>query len=427
MQMFKNTAKIVGTAVAASFTAMGAAALFFGKSAVTAAIEDDKAQKKLAKTIKNNTKVNAAYQHSIEKSVEALQNQFNIADDQLRPAFGKLITATKSVSKSQKIMRVALDVSAGTGKSLDTVVSALSRAYLGNNTALGKLGVGIDKTKLKGMSFDQLLKTLSGTMGGQAKEAANSYAGSVDGLKIAWSEFQESVGYMILPKLKGILEYIKNDLVPWLGELKDGFTGAKQETISPQLRKVSKAMGLNPDNPKSSAYGLGEAIKTMTISFGDLFKQMAGSDASKSTSTLEDLAISLTKIANAISAVTDAVGKAGHWYNNIGKLGQWYPRLIVKLSGNNPDEETSTSTKASGGPVRRGRSYLVGENGPEMFVPSGAGGIRTASQTRGMGYGSTVINLNGIVDAESARRTIEKLMRESSLRSGTVNLNGSIF
>jgi phage-related minor tail protein len=83
--------------------------------------------------------------------------------------------------------------------------------------------------------------------------------------------------------------------------------------------------------------------------------------------------------------------------------------------------------KASGGPVRGGRPYLVGENGPEMFVPSGAGAIRTASQTRGMGYGSTVINLNGIVDAESARRSIEKLMRESSLRTGTVNLNGSIF
>jgi hypothetical protein len=427
LERFKNGVKVIGTAVAASFTAMGAAAIFFGKNAVEAAIEDDKAQKQLAKTIKNNTKITKTYQHTIEKSVDALQDQFNITDDKLRPAFSKLITATKSVSKSQKIMRVALDVSAGTGKSLDSVVSALSRAYLGNNTAIGKLGVGIDKTKLKGMSFDQLLKTLSKTMGGQAAQAAGSYAGSVEGIKIAWSEFQESVGYTILPKLKGILEYIKNDLLPWLGDLKDGFTGAKQETISPQLRKVSKAMGLNPDNPKSSAYGLGEAIKTMTVSLEKMFTSLNGGDASGASSTLDTLAKSLTNIAHAITTVTNSVTGAKKWWQKWGGLIGTITGADPGNSGTGPaPTPTPTSMKASGGPIRGGRPYLVGENGPEMFVPSGAGGIRTASQTRGM-LGGTVINLNGIVDAESARRSIEQLMRRSSLRTGTVNLNGSIF
>jgi hypothetical protein len=40
--------------------------------------------------------------------------------------------------------------------------------------------------------------------------------------------------------------------------------------------------------------------------------------------------------------------------------------------------------RASGGPVLSGRSYLVGENGPELFSPSGSGAILPADATAGM-------------------------------------------
>ena len=60
-----------------------------------------------------------------------------------------------------------------------------------------------------------------------------------------------------------------------------------------------------------------------------------------------------------------------------------------------------------------------------MFVPSGNGGIRTASQTRGMLGGGVTINLNGIVDADSARRSIEYVLQNSGKRLGAVNLTGS--
>lgn len=426
MQMFKNTAKIVGTAVAASFTAMGAAAIFFGKNAVEAAIEDDKAQKQLAKTIKNNTKVTKTYQHTIEKSVDALQDQFNITDDKLRPAFSKLITATKSVSKSQKIMRVALDVSAGTGKSLDSVVSALSRAYLGNNTAIGKLGVGIDKTKLKGMSFDQLLGTLNKTMGGQAAEAAGSYAGQLEGLKIAWSEFQEGVGYKLLPYLKNLLTWVREEFFPFLGDVKAGFNGTFNDKITPKIQAMGRAMGLTPEG-QPAGVTLGESLKTMATAFSELFTSLSSKGPS-GASALDTFAVALTNIANAVTSIVtafqnlkkiwDKIPEPLKWLNdhtlNVGTLGKWLTT----------DRSDSTSTKASGGPVRGGRPYLVGENGPEMFVPSGAGGIRTASQTRGM-LGSTVININGVLDADSARRSIEYVLQNSGKRLGAINLTGS--
>ena len=45
---------------------------------------------------------------------------------------------------------------------------------------------------------------------------------------------------------------------------------------------------------------------------------------------------------------------------------------------------------ATGGPVMRGAPVLVGERGPELFVPQGAGSIVNAATTRGMGGGVTV-------------------------------------
>jgi hypothetical protein len=399
LERFKNGVKILGTAVAASFAAMGAAALLFGKSAISAALEDQKSQVLLAKTIKNNAKARKGLIKDSEATISALESQYNIVDDKLRPAFGKLVMATKSVSKSQKIIRTAIDISAQSGKSLDSVVSALSRAYLGSNTALGKLGLGIDKAKLKTMSFDQLLQQLTKSTGGAGKAAAGTYQGAVDGLSIAWSNFQESVGYKILPQLQTMLKYVKTKVVPWLGEVKKGFDGVGKDESSP-------------------AQTLGRAIQSMFVSFQNLFGTLSGSESGQSLSVLDQLASALTTIADAITKVTDAVSKAGSWW---GKVGPWVDLLGGRNSDLRPWESqgSSGSSGASSKPlVRRGKGgYSAMVTGSSMVTPS------TAKSNKG----GTTINLNGIVDAESARRTIEKLMRESSLRSGTVQLNGSIF
>jgi len=75
---------------------------------------------------------------------------------------------------------------------------------------------------------------------------------------------------------------------------------------------------------------------------------------------------------------------------------------------------------ATGGSVMGGQAVRVGEFGSEIFVPSGSGSIRPG----GGGGGNTFI-LNGIVDAQSARRTIEKLLQDSARRTGAVSLVGA--
>jgi hypothetical protein len=258
-------------------------------------------------------------------------------------------------------------------------------------------------------------------MGGQAAEAAGSYAGQLEGLKIAWSEFQEGVGYKLLPYLKNLLTWVREEFFPFLDDVKAGFGGTYDDNITPKIKSMGKAMGLTPEG-KPAGVTLGESIKTMAESFGNLFKAIGGTDASKSTSTLEDLAAALTKIADAITSVTNAFSSAKGWLDATGDFARL---LTLQIS---PEElkkerERKAKGKATGGPVQRNTPYLVGEQGPELFVPSGSGAIRTNRQS--MGGGTTIININGVLDADSARRSIEQVLRNSAKRIGPVDLLGS--
>lgn len=59
--------------------------------------------------------------------------------------------------------------------------------------------------------------------------------------------------------------------------------------------------------------------------------------------------------------------------------------------------------RATGGPVSAGAPYLVGERGPEMFVPAGAGQIVPRGAPRG---GAPVVHFHITTpDAESFRRS----------------------
>jgi phage-related minor tail protein len=50
--------------------------------------------------------------------------------------------------------------------------------------------------------------------------------------------------------------------------------------------------------------------------------------------------------------------------------------------------------RATGGPVSGGRAYMVGERGPELFVPSGAGRVEPLSSGRGRDV-RVVVNITG--------------------------------
>ena len=143
-----------GKKAAIAFAAASAAIGAFAVSAVKAAAEDEAAQRKLAETIRSTTAATDAQIAGVEAYITKTSIAIGVTDDQLRPAFSRLVRSTNDVEDAQKLLNLALDLSAATGKPLETVTNALGRAYDGNTTALGKLGLGIDQADLKGKTFD---------------------------------------------------------------------------------------------------------------------------------------------------------------------------------------------------------------------------------------------------------------------------------
>jgi hypothetical protein len=197
--MSKNVKKLAGT-LGLAFG--GQQILAFGKASIKAAAEDEKAQKLLALALKNVGLGRDAA--SSEDYIQKLQSEFGILDDKLRPAYQTLAVATRDTQQAQQLLNLALNISASTGKDLGSVTSALSKAYLGNNTALSKLGVGISKADLKAGKFEDIVSQLETTFAGSATAAANTFQGSIDKLGVASANVQEIIGTGLIDALKGI-------------------------------------------------------------------------------------------------------------------------------------------------------------------------------------------------------------------------------
>jgi hypothetical protein len=192
----KNLARTFGVTFGAS------AVLAYAKKSVKAAAADQAAQASLAQTLKNLGYQNAATAVSVNDFISSLERQTGILDDELRPAMDRLLRATGSVTESQKLMSLALDVSAGTGKSLSQVSQSLQKAYLGQTQALGRLGVGLSKAELSSSNFEEITARLGVLFAGQAKRQAESFEGSINKLSVAANNASETIGTGLIDALK---------------------------------------------------------------------------------------------------------------------------------------------------------------------------------------------------------------------------------
>jgi hypothetical protein len=77
--------------------------------------------------------------------------------------------------------------------------------------------------------------------------------------------------------------------------------------------------------------------------------------------------------------------------------------------------------RAMGGPVSANTAYVVGERGPELFVPGNSG---TIIPNGGGGRGATInLTVNGAIDGESTARQIVTILNDSFAR-GTLGAAG---
>ena len=209
-----DVGKKVGVAFAAAAAAAGAYAIKMGVDGVQAAIEDEKAQTQLAIAIQSATSATDENIKSIEAQITKTALATGVADDQLRPALGRLVLSTNDTQKATDLLNLALDVSAATGKPLETVTNALGKAYDGNTAALGKLGIGYGAAELKGKDFSTVAAELNAQFGGSALTAAETYQGQIDRLKVSFGETQETLGTALLPILQTVITFLNDTAMP---------------------------------------------------------------------------------------------------------------------------------------------------------------------------------------------------------------------
>ena len=387
--------------------AVGAMATALAVDAVKAAAEDEVSQKKFQETLKDTAGViDSTVLKSINDYIERMQFASGFSDGELRDSLGRLTRSTGNVTEAQDLQTLAMDISRGTGKDLTTVSDNLAKAYDGNEGALKRMGVPLDDNILKSGDFKDITDELTRLFGGQASTYADTYQGKLDIVNQRLGELKESGGKPLLDTLGTLLEMTD--------KVARGFAGEDPESLSNRARELAGNFEGNGE------YSLGYSLRAVADAFGKLFSTVTA-DEPGASSGLNTFAEALENVADGINAVADAYKKSRDIGGKLLDLITIDPGEGPKFADSRLGKALGYTSRAAGGSVMAGQVTRVGEFGPELFVSSGSGSIRPDN---GSGQGVTII-MNGVIDGESARRSIERLLQDSSRRTGAVNLVGA--
>jgi hypothetical protein len=426
-----------GKMAGAAFAVAGAAALAYAsvllKQGVESAIADEQAQAKLATTLQNVTGATDAQIAAVESQILQTSLLTGLTDDQLRPSFERLVRATKDSDAALKLQSIAVDVAAGSGKSLEAVTNAMARAAEGNTGALARLGVGLTSAQLKTMSMDEVTKSLATTFGGQAAVQADTFAGKMARLRVAFDEGKETIGSFVLDAITPMINTVVNTVIPAVAGFidsvggKEGLTNAFKtyiDLIKNIFQPVLEGFKFAFDQIKDAVMGNKEEFTALFKFLKDFVAPLFGGV----------LKLAIQGIGIALGVVINVVGSLISGFQTLfNAIGNVIDRIqgMINLVKNNAAvrgiagliDSAFGGFRANGGSVQAGRSYVVGERGAEMFVPSSNG---TIVPNAGMGGSTINITVNGAIDAEGTARTIVDVLNRSNAR-GTLGANRLAF
>jgi phage-related protein len=473
----------IGAAFAAAAAAAGAAAIAIGVESVKAAIADEKAQTQLALALENATGATKEQIKATEDSILQMSLATGVADDELRPALGRLVRSTGDTTKAQELLALALDISASTGKPVEAVANSLAKAFDGNTAALGKLEIGLSAAELKSMSFEQQQAKLTELFGGAAAANANTYAGKIARVQIAFDEAKETLGTALLPILDKFLSFINDNALPAIQAFTSAFslTGTDgfgktisevgaviKKTVQPIFEgiktvfdNVKTAIMNNKDEFESFAEVIAFVAPIIGAVIGKTFEQ-AGKIASVAINIIGKVMSAIKPLLNMYIAGINLIIKGYNLIPGVKDIAL-IPRIgeietpaitgAAGFSGTTPGGGSFTTggeTAGTGGASTSGNAFAgittgsAGGGGgstatkPKIVVPvidparlgMTSGGVRAQDvfdpNRVGMTSGGATINLtvNGAIDKEGTARTIIDTLNNSFYRGtgGATNL-----
>lgn len=262
----------------------------FAKSSVKAFAEDEKAAASLGQTLKNLGLAYGSNAGTVNGFISRLEMQTGVLDDELRPAMDRLLRATGDVTKSQELLGLALDISAGTGKSLTQVSQSLQKAYLGQTQALGRLGVGLSKAEIETSSFAEIQDRLNVLFAGQAATAADTYAGSLARLTVAGNNAKETIGKGLVDAFVTITNSSSvDDLVTKIDKAANSIANFVRETG--KFIQITKDIFKNPSffAPSGGLFGDGKGFGNISMTVSSQDTQRADAIAKKNATAITKL------------------------------------------------------------------------------------------------------------------------------------------
>jgi hypothetical protein len=362
------------------------AALF---DATKGAMEDAAAQDLLANNLRKTTNATDMQIEANEDWISTQGRLLGVTDDELRPALTKLAKATGDVRLAQAYASQAMDMAAASGKPLETVTTAITKAMGGNVAALAKLNPEYRQMIKDGADFETVMSLIADTTGGAATEAANTAQGQFKRLSVSLAETKESIGAALLPAIEAVLPYLTK-FGDWAAKHPGIIiaVGAAFGVLAASIMAVNLAMSLNPVSLiVIGIVALGAALVVAYNKF-ETFRNIVNAVFDGIKFGFNILKTYFTTILGIYKTIFNGI--ATLWNNSIGKLSFKFPSFVPGLGGKGFDVP-NIPMLAEGGIVNKATLAVIGEAGPEAVVP-----LSRAGEFGMGGGGNTVtINVNG--------------------------------
>ena len=342
-----------------------AAGLF---DAAKGAIADQAASEELARALRQTAGATDDVIESTENWITEQGKLLGIADDDLRPALARLSRATGDVTRAQKLVTQAMDIAAATGKPLESVTEALSKALGGNMTALQRLAPEFREMVKEGASFDDIMAEIALTMGGAATTAANTAEGRFKRLGLALSETKESIGAALLPAVEAVLPVLQK-FAAWAQDNPNTFLiiAGALGAIALSIMAINVAMALNPIG--AIVIGVIALIAGLALAYNKFegFRKVVDAVFGAVKWWISNIVIpQIELMLTVFKTVFNGVAKL--WNSTVGKLKFTVPGWVPGIGGKGFDMP-DIPMLANGGIVTGPTLAMIGEAGPEAVIP----------------------------------------------------------
>ena len=430
--------KKFGKAAAAGLLIAGAAAVAFGAKAIqageaaaTSNARIDQINKSMGLFGDSTDEVTASlvnYANVVARSTGIDQNAIKATQAKLLTFKEIAQTADEVGGNFERATKAAIDLGAAGFGTAELNAVALGKALndpIRGITALTRNGITFtesEKARIKvlvesnkvGEAQNMILKAIETQVGGTAEATSNA----TDRMKVGLSQVTETIGIALLPAFEKVTAFLLSDVFPAFQDyvlpivksladfIQNNFAPILNTVFIPIVRSLINAWNIVADSVKKNESNLKPLLDLFKTVFNFVKVYLAPLFVNVLGVALKGIATIVAGLIGYFSSLVGVINAAVNAIKAVANAGKAIGGAIGGALG-------FGGGRAAGGPVSAGTAYVVGERGPELFVPGSSGSI----VPNGAGGGTTInLTVNGAIDAEGTARTIIDVLNRSTAR-----------